>query len=147
VIVYNIRRVQPEDIFPVSNLAYTELPERYHPSIFSQFYESFPEGFLVAEHNQTIIGFLIGIKTTRTTARILMLAVDQHYRKKNLGSTLVKQFLDDMRQAHVTKVDLEVRMANQGTIEFYKKQGFVLKDALRHFYQNGEDAYSMSREL
>jgi ribosomal-protein-alanine N-acetyltransferase len=145
--VYTIRRVQPQDIFPVITLAYTTLPERYNPSIFSQFYESFPEGFLIAEQDHTILGFLIGVKTTRTTARILMLAVEEDYRKKNLGSTLVKQFLHDMRLFHVTKIDLEVRTTNQGTIEFYKKQGFVLNDTLLNFYQNGEDAYSMSREL
>jgi [ribosomal protein S18]-alanine N-acetyltransferase len=145
--VFSIRRVQPQDIFPVITLAYDTLPERYNPSIFSHFYESFPEGFLVAEQDHSILGFLIGIKTAPSTARILMLAVNQHSRKKNLGSTLVTQFLQDMRQQHVTKIELEVRTTDQGTIEFYKKQGFVLKDSLAHFYQNGEDAYSMSREL
>jgi ribosomal-protein-alanine N-acetyltransferase len=145
--VLKIRRVQPNDIFPVIALAYDTLPERYNPSIFNQFYESFPEGFLVALYNHTLIGFLIGIKTTTNTARILMLSVHNNNRKQGIGSALLTQFLSEMKNDQVTQVDLEVRTSNQGALEFYKKQGFNLQETLRQFYQNGEDAYSMSKEL
>jgi [ribosomal protein S18]-alanine N-acetyltransferase len=145
--VLKIRRVQANDIFPVIDLAYDTLPERYNPSIFNQFYESFPEGFLVALQNQSVIGFLIGIKTTTDTARILMLSVNNNNRKQGIGSALLKQFISEMKNQHITKVDLEVRTTNQGALEFYLKRGFNLQEKLRKFYQNGEDAYSMSKGL
>jgi len=145
--VFKIRRVQANDIFPVINLAYDTLPERYNPSIFNQFYESFPEGFLVALQNHTLIGFLIGIKTTTDTARILMLSVNNNNRKQGIGSALLKQFISEMKNQQITKVDLEVRTTNQGALEFYLKRGFNLREKLLQFYQNGEDAYIMSKGL
>jgi ribosomal-protein-alanine acetyltransferase len=145
--VLKIQRVQADDIFPVIALAYDTLPERYNPSIFNQFYESFPEGFLVAKHDRTLIGFLIGIKTTPYTARILMLSVKNNNRKQGIGSALLKQFLLEMKNYQIKQVELEVRTTNQSALDFYLKQGFILQEKLRQFYQNGEDAYSMRKEL
>jgi ribosomal-protein-alanine N-acetyltransferase len=145
--VLKIRRVQANDIFPVIDLAYDTLPERYNPSIFNQFYESFPEGFLVAQQNYTLLGFIIGIKTTTDTARILMLSVNNNNRKQGIGSALLEQFLTEMKNHQITQIDLEVRTTNQGALEFYLKKGFNLGEKLHQFYQNGEDAYSMSKGL
>jgi ribosomal protein S18 acetylase RimI-like enzyme len=142
-----IRRVQSTDIFPVIALAYNTLTERYNPSIFNQFYESFPEGFLIAMRNNILIGFLIGIKTTTNTARILMLSVNENNRKQGIGSALVKKFLLEMKNHQIKHIELEVRTINQGALKFYLKQGFILQETLHHFYQNGEDAYSMKKEL
>jgi ribosomal-protein-alanine N-acetyltransferase len=145
--VLKIRCVQPQDIIPVNTLAYETLPERYNPGIFNQFYEAFPEGFLVAELHNTIIGFLIGVKTTKTTARILMLTIEKNKRKHGVGSSLLSSFLQVMKHHQVTCVELEVRTTNQSAIEFYKKHGFSIRDTLQRFYQNREDAYNMSKSL
>ena len=134
-------------MFPVIALAFETLPERYNPAIFNQFYESFPEGFLVAFDHQTLIGFLIGVKTTPNTARILMLSVQERYRNQGIGSTLLNQFLRQMKLLNVAVVELEVRASNQGALQFYKKQGFVQQELLLRFYQNGENAYRMSKAL
>jgi len=145
--VLNIRHVQADDIFPVIALACETLPERYNPAIFNQFYESFPEGFFVALHHHTLIGFLIGIKTTPNIARILMISINKKNRKQGIGSALLRQFLSEMKNLNVAQVELEVRTTNQGAVEFYKKQGFIQQEQLNQFYQNGEDAYRMSRTL
>ena len=142
-----IRRVQSDDIIPVIALAYDTLPERYHPSIFNQFYESYPQGFLVAYHEQTLIGFIIGLKTTPQAARILMLSVKDLHRKQGIGSALLRQFFKEITHNHVKRVELEVRAINQGALDFYTKQGFIVQEKLSGFYQNGEDAYSMKKEL
>jgi ribosomal-protein-alanine N-acetyltransferase len=145
--VLKIRRVQPNDIFPVIDIAFDTLPERYNPSIFNQFYESFPDGFLIALRNNSIIGFLIGIKTSPNIARILMLAVKEKNRKQGIGSALLSQFLSEMKHQNITRVELEVRTTNQDALDFYKTQGFILQEILHHFYQNGENAYSMKKDL
>jgi ribosomal-protein-alanine N-acetyltransferase len=145
--VLSIRCVEPNDIFPVIALAFETLPERYNPSIFTQFYESYPTGFLVALDDGTIIGFLIGIKNTPNTARILMLAVKDAYRKKGIGSSLLSQFLKEMKHQNITGVELEVRTSNKRALKFYQDQGFLLQGTLQQFYQNGENAYSMRKEL
>ena len=142
-----IRRVHPDDIFPVINLAFETLPERYNPTIFNQFFESFPEGFLIALDSHTFIGFLIGVKTAPSTARILMLAVEETHRRQGIGSALLQQFLREITTHDVTRVDLEVRTSNHPALAFYQARGFILQGILPHFYQNGEDAYSLRKEL
>jgi ribosomal protein S18 acetylase RimI-like enzyme len=76
-----------------------------------------------------------------------MLSVHDNNRKQGIGSALLLQFLQEMKNHEIKQVELEVRTTNQSALEFYKKQGFILRDTLQQFYQNGEDAYSMSKEL
>ncbi len=142
-----IRQVQADDIFSVISIAYDMLPERYNPAIFNQFYEAFPEGFLIAELHHTIIGFLVGTRLDHHRARILMLAVKKPYQRQQIGSKLLLRFLNDMRTYKITAVELEVRINNSSGIEFYRKHGFAIQDTLKHFYQNGDAAYQMRRDL
>ena len=97
--------------------------------------------------NNTIVGFLIGIKTTQTKARILMLAVKEMYRNKGIGTALLQQFISDMQYHEVNFVELELRVTNQVAFYFYKKHGFTLVGIVPHFYQNQEHAYIMKKEL
>ena len=140
-----IRRVQPQDVFSVIKIAYESLPERYNPAIFNQFYESFPEGFLIAEKLRKIIGFIVGVKTFNKTAKILMLSVNKNHRRQGIGSALITQFLKEMNLHNIKQVELEVRTTNTVAINFYKKHGFVVIETIPKFYQNGEDACAMRR--
>lgn len=142
-----IRCVQPQDVFSVIKIAYEALPERYDPRIFNSFYESFPQGFLIAEKHHKIIGFLVGIKTHDTRAKILMLSVNNNHRKQGIGSALITKFLQEMVLQNIKQVDLEVRTNNKIAVTFYKKHGFDIIETIARFYQNGEDAYSMRRIL
>ncbi|UCD13435.1 MAG: ribosomal protein S18-alanine N-acetyltransferase [Thermoplasmatales archaeon] len=145
--MFEIRQVQPIDIFPVIKIAYESLPERYSPMIFNKFYESFSEGFLVAEKAKKIVGFIIGIKTSNETVRIPMLAVHKNYRRQGVGSALITQMLKKLRLQNIQHIDLEVKTSNTAAIQFYKKHGFVITENIPSFYQTGEDAYIMKREL
>jgi ribosomal-protein-alanine N-acetyltransferase len=145
--VLTIRRVQPQDLFSVIKIAHESLPERYQPNIFNTFYESFPQGFLIALKHHKIVGFLIGIKTHDEIAKILMLSVNENHRKQGIGSALLINFLQEMLLQNIHLVDLEVRTNNKIAIAFYKKHGFDIQETITGFYQNGEDAYNMRQVL
>jgi len=163
--VLTIRRVQPQDIFSVIKIAHESLPERYQPNIFNTFYESFPQGFLIALKHHKIVGFLIGVKTHDSIAKILMLSVNENHRKQGIGSALLINFLQEMllQNIHLVNlevrtnkemllqnihlVNLEVRTNNKIAITFYKKHGFDIQETITGFYQNVEDAYSMRQVL
>ena len=142
-----IRNVEPTDIFAVIKLTHETLTERYSPNLFNYFYETFQQGFLVAEKNSKIIGFIIGIKTSPNSVRILMLGVSVNHRQHKIGTNLIKRFFEIMNENNVRKIDLEVRTNNDIAIKFYKKLGFNIGDIIPMFYQSGEDAYSMSKFL
>ena len=143
--MFVIRQFQPDDMFAVIKIAYTTLPEQYNPSIFNYFYESYPQGFLVAEQHHKLIGFLTSIKTSQTTAKILMLAVIKNHQKQKIGSAILNEFFKELYLTHILKVDLEVRTTNTQAIDFYKKHGFTIIDTIPQFYQNKEDAYIMTK--
>jgi len=142
-----IRQFQPTDMFSVIKLASETLTERYNPSLFNYFYETFPEGLIVVEKAHRIIGFLIGVKIDSEYAKILMLAVLKIYRKQGIGSELLKQFLKVISNENIKKVELEVRTKNKSAINFYMKHGFKIKEKQSKFYQTGEDAYTMIIEI
>jgi ribosomal-protein-alanine acetyltransferase len=134
-------------MFSIIKIAYETLPERYNPMIFNYFYESFPQGFLVAEKNKKIIGFIIGAKTSNKTVRIPILAVRKEYRRTGIGSALLNKLFEILILGDIELVDLEVRTNNKIAIKFYKKHGFILSEKISGFYQSGEDANIMRKSL
>jgi ribosomal-protein-alanine N-acetyltransferase len=134
-------------MFSVIKLASETLTERYNPSLFNYFYETFPEGFWIAEKIHKTVGFIVGGKTITDTARILMLAVSQKHRKIGVGSILLKNFLRAMSLQNIKHVELEVKTENKQALKFYQNHGFKVEEIIPKFYQNGEDAYLMKKVI
>ena len=130
-------------MFPVIKLASETLTERYNPSLFNYFYETFNQGFLVAEKHHKIVGFIVGVKTSSVSVRILMMAVSEKQRRLKIGSALLNNFLRKILIQNINHVELEVKTSNNGAIKFYQKHGFFIVDTIPKFYQNGEDAFTM----
>jgi len=141
--VFTVRTFQPNDIFPVIKLASETLTERYNPSLFNYFYETFNQGFLIAEKHHKIVAFIVGVKTSSEGARILMIAVSEKQRGQNIGSALLNHFLKEIIIQKIKHVELEVKISNNMAIEFYRKHRFIIIDTIPKFYQSGEDAYTM----
>jgi len=145
--VYNIRSFEPKDMFAVIKIASDTLPERYNPSLFNYFYETFPEGFIVAEFGKKIIGFIVGLPINDSTAKLLMLSVSKDYRKKQIGSNLLNQFVKVVNKKKIEDIELEVRTRNKEAIDFYKKHNFQIIEKLTDYYQNGEAGYIMKKNI
>lgn len=141
--MFTVRKFKPSDMFSVIKLSSKALTEHYNPSLFSYFYEIFPEGFWVYEKNHKIVGFITGVKTNSDIARILILAVLKEYRRQGIGDILLKNFLREVAIKNIKHVELEVETKNKSAIEFYMEHGFEIIDILIKFYQNGKDAYVM----
>jgi len=134
-------------MFPVIKLASETLTENYNPSIFNYFYETFPQGFIVAEKHHKIIGFIVGLPINNQTAKILMLSIIESQRRQNIGSELLKEFIIETTLNNLKKIELEVRTDNTKAIKFYQKNGFKIIEKIKNFYQNQEDAYTMRKTI
>ena len=106
-------------MFSVIKLTSDTLPERYNPSLFNFFYETYPGGFIVAEKDHKIIGFIIGVQMNPEKGKILMLSVPEKYRRQGIGSELLKEYLKKISNEKVKIVELEVRIDNKKAIKFY----------------------------
>ncbi len=145
--MHTLRRFMNDDLNRVHKIASISLKERYPPELYLTIYRSWSEGFIVAEANGEVVGFICGIKEDEMTSRVLILAVHPLHRNRGIGSDLLKHFIEISSNFGANKVILEVRVNNSRTILFYKKRGFKVVDRLEHFYTDGQDGYRMTRYL
>jgi len=99
----------------------------------------YPKGFLVAELEGKIVGYVSLVKFGRR-ASLISIAVAKDFRRKGIGEKLLKKVLLDLK---VDKVTLEVRVSNLAAINLYKKMGFKEVKIIKGYYSDGEDALKM----
>ena len=95
-------------------------------------------------------GLVVGYITTSIVldeGEIQRIAVDKLHRKLGLGTVLVIDSLNRMREHGVKKVFLEVRSNNNSAIGLYTKCGFAPIATRRRYYKDGSDAIVMSMNL
>ena len=124
--------------------------------LFKFFSKDSPRGFLVAEVDGKVVGYVIAALEVKLDFRslsivkyghILNLAVDEKYRRRGVASTLLQHILRNLRESGASKVYLEVRVSNLAAINLYSKFNFKVKRVLRAYYPDNEDAYLMSKDL
>lgn len=71
---------------------------------------------------------------------IAMLAVDVKYRKRKIGSNLVRRAIKAMMEDNADEVVLETEIINQPALRLYENLGFVRDKRLFRYYLNGVDA-------
>lgn len=139
---YNIRMVEPDDLtachtveansFPPSEAAWTT-------SLRTRI-ETYPEGFLVAEHNGRVVGQvnsgsthkddisdeefkqLIGHDPDGENIVIFSLSVLPEYRSKGIGSRLMNNFIEQARDMGKSKILL---LCKEDLIRYYARWGFL----------------------
>jgi len=83
-------------------------------------------------------------------AELLLLATAPAYRRRGVGSALVRSILTDARERGVVRVHLEVRAGN-AAVDLYRSNGFAKCGERRGYYRSkaGEvyDAHSYSVAL
>lgn len=142
-----IRTIHSEDLFAIIRLASTVLTETYSPSLFTFFYETSPETFIVAEEHHKIIGFAIGIKQPNTIGRIVMIGTSGEKQRRGVGSNLLRHLITLFSTNQTPLIELEVKKTNTNAIRFYQKHGFHIIEEIPNFYQDGVAAFIMRRTL
>lgn len=106
-----------------------------------------PFSFLfVAEESTYIIGF-VDFWITFEQATINQIAVLPGLRKKGIGNVLLIDTIKRIKKAGAISASLEVATNNNPGIELYKKHGFEIVTTKKHYYDNGDDAYYMIKDL
>jgi ribosomal-protein-alanine N-acetyltransferase len=142
----SIRRFQPSDFERVIAIE-KEAFDEYNPILFMAAYETFPEGFLVAEKDGHVVGFLTTIAVSLFDVKILSLAVDSRCQKEGFASMLLRSLFEVLRTKGVPRLLLEVRLSNVRAQRLYLSLGFILVKVICAYYQDGEDAYLMEKLL
>ncbi|MEM3608457.1 MAG: GNAT family N-acetyltransferase [Candidatus Bathyarchaeia archaeon] len=156
--VHRVREFNPStDLERVVEINRLCLPENYTPSFFLDAYKNCPKGFLIAEVDGGIAGYVMSrleyglsefnrFKVVRK-GHIISLAVLPQYRRMGLGSALLKGALTGLAGMGASESYLEVRVSNLPGIELYNKMGFKIVRRSPLYYHDGADAYVMAVRL
>ncbi|MEM4576740.1 MAG: ribosomal protein S18-alanine N-acetyltransferase [Candidatus Nezhaarchaeales archaeon] len=153
-----IREFREEDLDSVIKINRMCLPENYTPDFFIYHFREFPEGFLVAEMGNSIVGYVMtridrgfDYYSPRTTlsekGHVISIAVMPYARRRGIGEKLLRKAIDVIRKRGIKEVYLEVRVSNVPAINLYHKLGFKVVRRVSKYYADGEDAYVMLLQL
>jgi [ribosomal protein S18]-alanine N-acetyltransferase len=105
----------------------------------------------VVEANQThspIIAAVMVFYHIVDEVHIATIAVDEHFRRSGIASSLIDELLGYSRLHKAQRVFLEVRQSNLAAQALYLKHGFVFNGIRKGYYSdNHEDALLMERIL
>jgi ribosomal-protein-alanine N-acetyltransferase len=101
---------------------------------------------LVAEEGGVIQGFIL---TDRDgpAGHIITLDVAPEARRRKIGTTLLEAAHVSLKSHGVREVELETSTRNEPAIAFWQKHGYRSCGVLPNYYENGEDAYWMTKKL
>ncbi len=119
----------------------------YNPLLFMAAYEAFPDGFLVAEHEGYVVGFVITVFVAPFEVKILSIAVEKRYQNRGFASMLLMNLFSVLRSRGILRLLLEVRLSNRRAYKLYLSLGFTPVKIIYAYYQDGEDAYLMEKLL
>ena len=151
-----IRKATLNDIDRVIYINRVSLPENYTRYFFIEHLNKWPNAFYVAEVDGEVVGYVMsrvelgwGIMKLGLVKKghIVSLAVLEKYRRRGIGTALMRAALDGLKSYGVKEVYLEVRVSNIPAIKLYEKLGFVKKKVIPSYYLDGEDAYLMVKPL
>ena len=141
-----IREFKRPDLKRVLEIELSSFDDPYPSNVLVDLY-NLGAGFLVAQEDNIVVGYIIFWIRFEDEGHIISLAVDQKYYRKKIGSQMVETALEIFKRYNVNSIRLEVRKGNRKARKFYQKLGFVEKAHLEEYYEDGEDAVVMGKLL
>ncbi|GAA6097919.1 uncharacterized protein LOC113644534 [Tachysurus ichikawai] len=128
----------------IMRLITKDLSEPYSIYTYRYFIHNWPQLCFLAMVQEVCVGAIVCKldmhKKMFRRGYIAMLAVDSEYRRKNIGTNLVKKAINAMVEGACDEVVLETEITNNSALKLYENLGFVRDKRLFRYYLNGVDA-------
>jgi [ribosomal protein S18]-alanine N-acetyltransferase len=141
-----IRACASADIDEILRIEDESFPDPYDRHTFEQLLAAEPGGFLVAEGDRGLLGYVTAACGSSKDAMIYSIAVSGTSRRSGVGRLLLEAELGYLSKK-VARVYLQVSVNNPAAIALYEKFSFVVRRRLKGYYRNGDDALLMSLDL
>jgi ribosomal-protein-alanine N-acetyltransferase len=141
-----VRKFKPKDLKRVYEIENMSFSQSYGINMFQQLYEM-GVGFLVAEEDGYVIGYVIFWIKYENQGHIISIAVDKNYRRMNAGTQLLVKAISILSLLNLDTIYLEVNENNVGAVEFYKTFNFKVDRVVPGYYENGDGAMLMYLHL
>ena len=100
----------------------------------------------LAEEDGKICGYCCLIVVCED-AEVGNIAVDLPFRERGIGKALMERMHQCAKEKGATQCFLEVRASNENAIALYKKFGYEAYGIRVGYYEDGEDALAMKRNV
>ena len=137
-----IREFTPADlkrVFEIENMSFSQT---YGINTFKGLYDM-GVGFLVAEEEGYVIGYIIFWIKYENQGHIISLAVDKRYRRLKAGTRLLSKAIRILMMFDIANIYLEVNEKNTGAYEFYRGFNFKVDRIVPNYYDGGDGAIIM----
>lgn len=128
----------------IMRLIQKDLSEPYSIYTYRYFIHNWPKLCFLAMDGSKCVGAIVcKLDIHRKVVKrgyIAMLAVDEKYRKRKIGSNLVLKAIRAMVADDADEVVLETEITNRPALRLYENLGFVRDKRLFRYYLNGVDA-------
>lgn len=141
-----VRQFVPNDLKRVFEIESMSFDQSYGINMFKKLYD-FGAGFLVAEEEGYVIGYVIFWMKFDNVGHIISIAVDKNYRQQKVGTKLLARAITILSNLNIEKITLEVNENNKEAIEFYKKFNFKIDRLVPKYYDNKDGAIVMNLEF
>lgn len=132
---FTITRMNEKHIKQVAELEKICFSEPWSEKSLSEALKNDISHFFVAENNDEVLGY-IGIYNICGEGSITEFAVFPKYRRKGVGSAIIKYAIDNCKNFNMDFLTLEVRESNGNAISLYSKIGFENVGVRKFFYSN-----------
>lgn len=142
-----VREADRADLLEVFRIEQASFPQPWPYNAFEGFLGR--DGFLVAATDQ-VLGYVVADTVPnhgQGLGHVKDIAVHPDHRDRGIGETLLERAMDVLRAEDASRVKLEVREGNRPAISLYRKYDFQVHHTVSRYYDNGEDALVMVREL
>ena len=137
-----VRKFVPEDLKRVFEIENMSFDHSYGINMFQQLYEM-GIGFLVAEKEDYVIGYVMFWIKYENQGHIISIAVDKNYRRLGAGTQLLVKAISILSLLPIDAIYLEVKETNIGAVKFYEQFHFKKDRVVPGYYDSGESAIIM----
>ena len=141
-----IREFRLKDLRRVYEIEEMSFSEPYDINILKQLHD-FGAGFLVAQVENYIVGYILFWIIEEDRGHIISLAVDQNYKREKIGTKLINTAIVTFTNFNIFKISLEVKAQNTEALEFYKSIGFKILEKVPNYYEDDSDAFKLIFEF
>ena len=152
-----IRRFELKDLDQVMEINRQTLPENYPERFFRTIYAELPSSFLICEVDGKVIGYTMARIETGLShysffhrakkGHTVSIAIKPEYRRRGIGTKLLKESINAMINQGVNELFLEVRVSNKAAVCLYQSLGYEILKEIRHYYRDFEAAYLMAQKV
>ncbi|RKO96356.1 acyl-CoA N-acyltransferase, partial [Caulochytrium protostelioides] len=79
----------------------------------------------------------------RMRGDIAMLSIHPAYKRRGVGSELVRRLIRRMKAQGAQEIVLETEVTNHLALKLYERMGFIRDKRLSRYYCHGDDAYRL----